>query len=590
MMIALESSAILILAAEMTIKSLIVIVAALTITWFMRRSSAAARHLYLSVAVVALLLLPLASVILPSWKIGIIPNPLVSVTESTALVPVEKPALGMTPDVESPVAGRDAKADLSALADRTLTQDAGVPTRTAGTRKARTSEVLSWILYVWAIGGSILLLRLIGGKLYGIWIAGRAPAVEDKRILAAVGRIADRFGIKRNLLVVESDHLKVPFVSGIFRPRLVMPSLASSWSSERIEAILYHEFAHIKRKDILTQFYAQIACCIYWINPLTWIMERRLFIERERACDDFAITKNIKAAEYAGYLMEVMEELKTRRSHVWVMSSMAEGTDFKDRILSILDPIASRSVPRLTHTILVIALAFLVFLPLSTLNPWAEPGSIVDDAMRSPVGEEARIDADLMKPLVGADRRMDALIALLESPDSSERSHAATALGTLGNRDAVPALIESLRDGNESVREHAATALGNIRDKRALPSLIVLLSSDRNARVREHSASAIGHIGGNEAYEALIEAFKNDGDVNVRAHAAYGLGFVRDERALDLLTEGLYSEHSVIRAHCLEALVMIGGRRFEAQVKRALRDPSQDVRESANRALQKLSK
>ena len=85
--------------------------------------------------------------------------------------------------------------------------------------------------------------------------------------------------------MVESDHLKVPFVWGLLRPRLILPPWARQWPSERIEAVLHHELAHIKRRDLLSQFMAQVACCMYWVNPLSWLTERRLFIERERACE-----------------------------------------------------------------------------------------------------------------------------------------------------------------------------------------------------------------------------------------------------------------------------------------------------------------
>ena len=436
--------------------------------------------------------------------------------------------------------------------------------------------------------------------------------MEDERILGAVERVTQRFGIKWRLPVVESDHLKVPFVSGLFRPRLVIPSIARKWPSERIEVILHHEFAHIKRRDVLMQFFAQIACCIYWINPLTWIMERRLFIERERACDDFAISENIKASDYAGYLMEVMEELGTARSHVWVVSAMAEGTDFKDRILSVLDPIAARTTPRLPHILSVAALALLLLLPLSAFNPWAEAGGIGEEALRSTVGYEVQAGYDALIGAVQADgadsraagvdgkehrgdsdgtakRRTEALTTLLlDSPDPSERRHAATALGEFGDSGALQALIEALQDRDESVREHVATALGRVGSESAVAPLSNLLRSDRNARVREHAASALGMIGGSAAYGVLVHAFENDRDTRVQAHAAYGLGLIGDERAIDLLIKGLDSEHSVIRAHCIEALGLIGGPRAERQVKRALRDPSQEVRTSAERALRKL--
>jgi beta-lactamase regulating signal transducer with metallopeptidase domain len=542
--------------------------------------------LYLSAAVVLILALPLASLVLPSWNIGILTNPFVSVQEETASIPTE------IVDSENAFSAEDPSS-----ISGTDSRQAGTGSSFAGGRY-RTGSFI-WILLIWGAGGLILLLRLFGGKLYGSFIAGRAPVVEDENILAAVRRVSDQLGIVRDIPVVESDHFKVPFVSGLFRHCLVIPPRARSWSSKRMEAVLHHEFAHIRRKDILIQLLAQIACCIYWINPLAWVIERKLFIERERACDDVAINKNIKASEYAGYMMEVMEEIGGRRSCVWVMSAMAEGTDFKDRIISVLDPVAERNTPRLRHSAVVIAFSILLLFPFSSLHPWANDRATAEhdlqqittsDGRSSRGGERLaeRPAGETVFEKTDNERQFEALIALLESPEAYWREHAATALGKPGNTKAVPALITVLDDKAGSVREHVATALGRIGDRRALPYLIDVLRSDHDARVREHAASAIGSIGSDPAYEELVRAYHEDRDIGVRAHAAYGLGLMRDDRAIDLLIDGLGSRHAEIRSHCAEALGLTGDRRAVKHLRGVLRDPSDRVRESADRALRIL--
>lgn len=638
---------------EITLKSLLVAAAALLLTWFMRRSSAAQRHLYLSVAVIVLLLLPVASILLPTWNVDLLPDPFARSRETLRSAPAP---VTTEPATEAPAPTTTPTTPPGTTAPKPSPAESGPGTgakagedrpQSAGTAKGGGWTPYRWLLAIWTAGAVVLLGRLLGGKLYGYWIAKRAPELEDERVLDAVRRASEKVEYAREVRVAESDHLRVPFVCGLFRPGLIVPSQLKEWSSERIEAILHHEFAHIKRKDILLQFFAQLACCLYWINPLAWVMERKLFIERERACDDVAINRDIKASDYAAYLMEVMEELGDRRTHAWVMSAMAEGTDFKDRIISVLDPVAKRTVPRTGHRAAVVLLSALLLLPVSSLRPWdvVEPAAGGSSAQNLELETGLRTDADERSneagaslaerggdadgPAMGPDertakrrgaRQTDALVALLDDPDAKVREHAATALGETGSKRAVTALIEALQDGHPKVREHvatalgrigdsravlplaeivtedrdarvrehAATALGDIGDERALPGLIEAVREDPEPRVREHAAIAIGMIGGGGAYEVLNRVYDDDRDVRVRAHGAYGLGLLKDERAFDLLIEGLDSKDDEIRANCADALGLLGDQRAVPHLKKLLRDSSPKVRAGARRALEKL--
>lgn len=612
---------------ELIVKSLVILAVALIFTWFMRRSSAATRHLVLSAAAVSLVVLPFVSPVLPSWNIGTVPDPFVPAYDDLADGPAQTPApLSMIPD------------------ERIEPGASGAGVSPVGAKP--WIRWLNWLLVAWGVGALILLLRLIGGKTYGWRITAAAPKVEDERLLGAVRRVAGRLGITHPIPVVESDHLKVPFVWGLFRPRLILPPRARKWPSERIEAVLHHELAHVKRRDTLSQFLAQIACCIYWVNPLAWILERRLFIERERACDDVAISRDTKASDYAGYLMEVLEELGTTRNQAWVVSAMAEGTDFKDRVLSVLDPAAERTAPGPSRRAVVLGLSAVLLLPLASIHPLGRAAPPPSEP-ESPATEASAPDR------VVDDARTGALIEALSSSDAKAREHAASDLGETADPSAVPDLIEALEDDSPRVREHVATALGQIGDRTAVPPLNRIAESDADARVREHAAAALGQIGegaavpplsrivesdtdarvrvhaatalgqikeraaipplsrvvesdadgrvrehaatalgmigkDDDAYHVLVEAYETDASVRVRAHAAFALGLMRDERAIDLLFAGLHSQHPEIRSHCAEALGMIGGDRVVSQLNEVLSDPNPDVRRSAERALRML--
>ena len=477
-----------------TLKSLLVLIGILTLTWFMRRSSASERHMYLSAAAVVLLALPLASLVLPSWDTGFFSDPF-PLKDSKVIVTSAETVPGAAPGSEP------GSARLGPLSSGKQSQFGW----------------FDWVLIVWLTGAVALLFRLVGGKLYGYWVAWRASEIKDRGFMNTVDQVAYRLGINRKITIVESDRFNVPFVYGILRPRLIMPPQARTWPSERLEAILHHELAHIKRKDILIQFLAQITCCLYWINPLVWILERRLFLERERACDDMTLGQNIKASEYAGHLMEVLEEMGTKtNNNLWVVTAMAEGTDFKDRILSILNPTAQRRLPKLTHLSMVIVFSLFFLLLLSSFSPWAAAERVADESSKAGQKEME----------VEEKAQLTVLIEALKSSSAEVREHAASGLGKWGDRRAVPALIDALRDKNAVVREHVATALGKLGDKQAVPPLIKALN-DENAVVREHAASALGKLGDKQAIQPLLDALKKEQNPRVREHILSALRKLR---------------------------------------------------------------
>jgi beta-lactamase regulating signal transducer with metallopeptidase domain len=453
------------LAIELAGKSLLLLIVILSATWFMRRFSAAVRHLYLTMATVSLVVLPFGTILLPSWDLGLLSEP----------------------------PGTRAEPAVAAIADSAFESVANDQSGTATSASRSREKVLGWSLGLWAAGAAVLLFGLLGAKFYATWAARSATIIEDDHLRHTVEEIAGRLGLRRAIPVLESDRFQVPCVSGALRPRLVLPFGARSWPSERLEAILRHELAHVRRSDNLVQFLAQIACCMYWPNPLAWILERRLFIERERACDDTVLRQDVMPSDYAHYLMEVMEEMNRTRRTPWLAVAMAEGTDFKDRILSVLNPVARRAAPARRHLVSAIVLCLLVVLPLAALSPWTSTAEVREHDRPTPAPAGRHVS---------------------DAPPLDD--------------SVLRALIEALSDETAKVREHAATALGGHRDERAVLPLCRVLLNDREARVREHAAEALGQIGDDRAAEALAVAMRTDPDERVRRHAAMAIGQLAD--------------------------------------------------------------
>src|SRR5262245_51776370 len=158
----------------------------------------------------------------------------------------------------------------------------------------------------------------------------------------AVWRAARMIGLRRVPEVRIGGERMMPMVWGLFRPVLLLPAGAARWPAARLEAVLLHELAHIRRRDALTQLIAEIARAIYWFNPLVWIAARQMYLERELACDDMVLNAGTRPSDYAGDLLDLVRSLKTARATGMAAIAMARPSQIKVRLRAVLDDARSR--------------------------------------------------------------------------------------------------------------------------------------------------------------------------------------------------------------------------------------------------------
>lgn len=101
-----------------------------------------------------------------------------------------------------------------------------------------------------------------------------------------------------------ADGIPSPFVLGLFRPKIYLPS--SIQESER-EYIILHEQYHIRRRDYLMKPLAFFALCLHWFNPLVWLAFLLAMKDMEMSCDE-AVMRGMDGdirAEYADSLLHL---------------------------------------------------------------------------------------------------------------------------------------------------------------------------------------------------------------------------------------------------------------------------------------------
>ncbi|MBI3968447.1 MAG: HEAT repeat domain-containing protein [Chloroflexi bacterium] len=221
---------------------------------------------------------------------------------------------------------------------------------------------------------------------------------------------------------------------------------------------------------------------------------------------------------------------------------------------------------------------------------------------------------------------------LLADTDVEVRRSAIEGLWENRDRTLADRLLELLRsDPDESIRAASASSLGrfaSLIEMRQLDEatsgrvrsglLDVARNSSDSLEVRRRAVESLGFISGDAEILGLLAAAYADPVVRMRASALFAMGRNCDERWLDILLSALNSEENELRFEAaracgelederavpylvplltededlevklavVEALGHIGGDRAERALRRAARDPNDQISAAANDSLE----
>jgi len=239
----------------------------------LHRAPSQARHLLWTLALTGVLLLPLAGWLAPTWTLRVLP-PAPARLDDRHLTASASP---------SPLEGELADARPASRAPRRPHLGDEPNERRLAPVPTPPLTLDRWLLALWLTGIALVLLRALVDRAQTWYLDGRAKDIEGERAVVFALQV-ERLGIRRAVRLVEVDDAALPMTWGILRPTVALPVSSRWWTGARLEAVLLHELAHVRRHDALTQLLAQIVCAVYWVHPFVWWAARRMRVLREYAC------------------------------------------------------------------------------------------------------------------------------------------------------------------------------------------------------------------------------------------------------------------------------------------------------------------
>ena len=109
--------------------------------------------------------------------------------------------------------------------------------------------------------------------------------------------------------VWECDAVTAPFLLGLFRPRVYLPS---GMEEGQMRYVLAHEQAHLRRLDHVWKPLAYVLLAVHWFNPLVWVAYLLFCRDIETACDQRVI-RDLDMAEKKAYSTALLQCSQGRR-------------------------------------------------------------------------------------------------------------------------------------------------------------------------------------------------------------------------------------------------------------------------------------
>ncbi|MBK9706656.1 MAG: HEAT repeat domain-containing protein [Acidobacteria bacterium] len=426
----------------------------------------------------------------------------------------------------------------------------------------------------WMAIAVAMLLKILWSYSLLIRLRGRLTG-SPQHHLEKTGRMAAELGIGREVKLFESFEVSMPMTIGAIKPIIILPvGLSDNLSEAEFTSVIAHELAHIRRWDYLTNFVQRLIEAVLWMNPVVWVIGRQMMVERELACDDWAV-KTCGSRRYASCLTRLVEILSEGRRFAAASGILFGKHVITRRVEMILNRNRNATTAVSKRAIVyTIGLAVLFAVTCSLISP------VIAVPVATKQAEKQQKKSEKQKTPPPAVR---STIPSPEAPPAPPRHHPPPGAPTPAAPPAEPGLAElptpplpphafvNEDDLEIAVSQDAPNVVlaplavprigGTVRsmprasvaegltwqdekkkepaipDSEMLSVLVDIVKRDSDPAVRNEALRGIYRMRSDAAINALIQLYDGTNDVKVRSEIIRYLGFNRSRKALDKLIQ-----------------------------------------------------
>ncbi len=169
------------------------------------------------------------------------------------------------------------------------------------------------IVGIWVIVSFVLLLRLAYQYILSLKEIKRYDVETTLDYRDLLSTVASEYGKKKTYskpIILTSPSITIPLSFGLFKKFIILPD--KQYSEQEMHYILMHEYTHILNGDLAVKLMVHFMCCIYWWNPIVYLLWVDLEQTLEIKCD-MTVTRHLNSEQRADYLETIVSVIKNSK-------------------------------------------------------------------------------------------------------------------------------------------------------------------------------------------------------------------------------------------------------------------------------------
>ena len=166
---------------------------------------------------------------------------------------------------------------------------------------------LDALVCIWVVGIIILTARYIVDYHKAMRSITKYASPCGQLEYTSLDAVKRDIGKSMKVSLCTVPNISVPFGIGIFRKTILLPQ--NNFTDRELYYILLHEYTHFQNHDIPVKMMVSVFCCVFWWNPVSYLLKTDLEQTLEMKCDA-SVARYLDTQGKAAYLRTIVGVIK----------------------------------------------------------------------------------------------------------------------------------------------------------------------------------------------------------------------------------------------------------------------------------------